>query len=374
MKEYKIFAINPGSTSTKIAYFNNKKQIFSANVKHDSAKLSEFPDISSQMPYRKQKIEDILRENHISLQGTDAFVGRGGGVMALEGGTYDIDETVLKHARSGANGIQHPAQLGSQLAESFRQKFGGRGFIVNPPDVDEFSDVARVTGIKDIFRSSHIHSLNQKETAIRHAHKIGKRYEECRFIVCHIGGGISIAAHKYGKMVDGTDIVGGEGPLAPTRAGAIPAAPLIRLCFSGKYNQEELLEKLTRNGGMVDHLGTSDAVEVFNRVQSGDKHAQLVWNAMIYQIIKAIGSMAAVLEGNVDGILLGGGMVHNEELVHKITEACSFIAPVTAYPGEFEMEAMAYGALRVLTGEEEPKKYTGAPIFTGFDFQTGVEK
>ncbi|MFA9463049.1 MAG: butyrate kinase [Velocimicrobium sp.] len=366
MMTYKIFTINPGSTSTKIALFENEKVLYSANVSHDANKLEEFDSISSQMPYRKETILKLLLENDISLDGVDAFVGRGGGLLPLEGGTYKIDDFLIDHARRGANGIAHPAQLGSQLADEFCKEYGGIGLVVNPPDVDEYEDIARVTGIKEITRSSHIHSLNQKETAIRHAVSLGKKYEDCNFIVCHIGGGISIASHRNGKMIDGTDIVEGEGAMAPTRAGAIPAAPLIHMCYSGLYSEKEMLSKCTRSGGIVDHLGTSDALVVSQRAEQGEPYAKLIWDAMIYQITKAIGSMACVLQGKVDGILLGGGMVYNKDLVKKITESCDFIAPVSAYPGEFEMEAMASGAIRVLEGAEVAKTYTGIPVFDGF--------
>jgi butyrate kinase len=367
MSTYKIFAINPGSTSTKIALFEGGKVVYSANVNHEAEKLAQFKDLSDQRLYRKETILNLLKENHISLEGVDAFVGRGGGLLALPGGTYEINEILLEHARIGANGVTHPAQLGSQLAHEFCQEYGGREFVVNPPDVDEYQDIARVTGIKEITRASHIHSLNQKETAIRHAESIGKKYEECNFVVCHIGGGISIAAHKLGKMVDGTDIVEGEGPMAPTRAGAVPAGPLIRLCYSGKYTEKEMLAKCTRNGGMVDLIGTADTLEISNRAAQGERYAKLIWDAMIYQIIKSIGSMAAVLHGKVDAILLGGGMVYNKDLVAQITEACSYIAPVVAYPGEFEMEAMASGAIRVLDQLETPKTYTGVATWNGFE-------
>jgi len=363
---YRIFAINPGSTSTKIALFEDDRKIFSENVSHDASELKKFGELSEQLPYRKDMILNILKEHGISLAGTDAFVGRGGGLLSVTGGTYEINDILLEHARTCRNGVIHPATLGSQLADEFAKEYGGKEFVINPPDTDEFDELARVTGIKEIERHSHLHALNLKETAIRHAQSMGKKYEDCNFIVCHIGGGISVSAHKKGRMIDGTDIVEGEGPLAPTRAGAIPAFPLIQLCFSGSYTEKELLDKCSRTGGMVDHLGTSDAVEVCRRAEEGDEYAALIWNAMIYQIIKTIGSMAAVLHGDADGILLGGGMVHSEDLVKQITDACSFIAPVTAYPGEFEMEAMAAGAVRVLSGEEEAKTYTGIPVWSGF--------
>lgn len=366
MGTYKVFAINPGSTSTKIALIEDDTTLFSANVSHDASKLAEFDGISAQLPYRKETILNLLKENNVSLEGVDAFVGRGGGLLSMEGGTYEIDETLLEHAERGANGVQHPAQLGSQLAEEFCKEFGGRGFVVNPPDVDELQDLARMTGIKGVYRNVHLHSLNLKETAIRHAASMGKKYEECNFVVCHIGGGISISAHREGRMIDGFDIVGGEGPMAPTRCGSVPVSALLK--YADGKELKELKSLCNKNGGFVSHLGISDALEVSNRAADGDKYADMLWNTMIYQITKCIGSMAVVLHGKIDGILLGGGMVYNEELVAKIKEACQWIAPVSAYPGEFEMEAMAAGAIRVLSGKERVKHYTGKPAWEGFDF------
>lgn len=362
----KIFAINPGSTSTKIALIEGENTLFSKNVAHDASKLAEFDGISAQLPYRKETILNLLSEDHVSLDDVDAFVGRGGGLLSMEGGVYEVDELLLDHATRGANGVQHPAQLGPQLANEFARQYQKPAFVVNPPDVDEMQDLARMTGLDGVYRSMHLHSLNLKETAIRHAQGMGKKYEECNFIVCHIGGGISVSAHRQGKMVDGNDIVGGEGPMAPTRCGDIPASALIKFC-AGK-DPREAKGICTRTGGLVSWLGTSDALEVTRRAADGDKKAEMVWNTMIYQITKYIGAMAAVLHGKVDGILLGGGMVHNKELVAAIREACGFIAPVSAYPGEFEMEAMASGAVRVLTGAEQVKKYSGKPAWNGFDF------
>lgn len=364
---YKIFAINPGSTSTKIALIEDETVLFSKNVSHDAAKLAEFDGISAQMPYRKETILNLLKENNISLDGVSAFVGRGGGLLPMEGGTYRIDATLLDHAVRGANGVQHPAQLGPQLANEFAREYNCPAFVVNPPDVDELQDLARLTGIKGVNRMVHLHALNLKETAIRHAQSQGKKYEEQNYVVCHIGGGISVSAHRNGKMVDGYDIVGGEGPMAPTRCGSVAVADLLR--YAAGKDLKEVKSVCTRSGGLVSHLGTSDALEVSNRAEAGDAYAKMVWDTMIYQINKCIGSMAAVLHGKVDGILLGGGMVYNKGLVAQIEEACGWIAPVSAYPGEFEMEAMASGAIRVLSGEEEAKTYTGVPVWSGFDFE-----
>ncbi len=362
----KIFAINPGSTSTKIALIDGDSTLFSKNVAHDANKLAEFDGISAQLPYRKETILNLLAEDHVTLDDVDAFVGRGGGLLSMEGGVYEVDELLLDHATRGANGVQHPAQLGPQLANEFARQYQKPAFVVNPPDVDEMQEIARMTGLEGVYRTMHLHSLNLKETAIRHAQGMGKKYEECNFIVCHIGGGISVSAHRQGKMVDGNDIVGGEGPMAPTRCGDIPASALIKYC-AGK-DPKEAKAICTRTGGLVSWLGTSDALEVTKRAAEGDKKAEMVWNTMIYQITKYIGAMAAVLHGQVDGILLGGGMVHNKQLVEAIKEACGFIAEVSAYPGEFEMEAMASGAARVLTGVEQAKKYSGKPAWEGFDF------
>lgn len=362
----KVFAINPGSTSTKIALFEDEQCLFSKNVSHDAAVLAQFQNISDQLPYRMETINSLLQENGVTLEGVDAFVGRGGGLLAMEGGTYAVDETLLEHAVKGANGVAHPAQLGPQIAQALAEQYGVKAYVVNPPDVDELQDIARMTGVSGVYRVIHLHALNLKETAIRHAASMGKRYEECRFVVCHIGGGVSVSAHRAGRMVDGYDIVGGEGPMAPTRCGAISVSNL--LSYIKDHDMKDVKALVTKTGGFVSQVGISDAIELTKRAAEGDKKAEMVWNAMIYQIAKAIGSMAAVLEGKVDGILLGGGMVHSKDLVEQLKSYCGWIAPVYAYPGEFEMEAMSAGAIRVLKGEEAVKYYSGKPAWTGFDF------
>ncbi len=363
---YRILTINPGSTSTKVGLFEGDEAVFTSNVAHEAEKLAEFATISDQLPYRRDCILETLRENDVDLASIDAFVGRGGGLLALVGGTYAVGETMLDHARRGANGVQHPANLGSQLASEFAGLAGGKpAFVVNPPDTDELCDYARVTGIKGVYRNVHLHALNLKETAIRHAAGMGRRYDECNFVVCHIGGGISVSAHQQGKMVDGYDIVGGEGMMAPTRCGAVPVAELLNYLEAG-HTTGEARKMCMKTGGFIDLLGTSDAREVEARIAEGDEAARLVWETMCYQINKCIGAMAATLHGKVDGILLGGGMVNSKALVSRIEEACGWIAPVSAYPGEFELEAMAAGAIRVLDGVEKPLEYTGEPAWSGF--------
>ena len=349
MNAYKVFTVNPGSTSTKIALFEGEKKLYSANVSHDAEVLAQYKTLGEQLAYRKETIENLLQENQVDLEGLDACVGRGGGLLAMDGGTYAIDELVLEHSINAANGVIHPACLGPSIANDFAETYGAKAYVVNPPDVDELQDLARLTGIKGVYRGVHLHALNLKETAIRHAETMGKKYGECNFIVCHIGGGISVSAHREGKMVDGFDIVGGEGPMAPTRCGSIAVADLLKYCADKDLKTVKQL--CTRNGGFVNHLGISDAIELTERAAKGDQYAEMLWNTMIYQIEKCIGSMATVLHGKVDGILLGGGMVYNKGLVAQIKDACEWIAPVSAYPGEFEMEAMASGAARVLDGK-----------------------
>ena len=365
-KKYKFFVINPGSTSTKIGLFENEKELFSVNVSHDAAKLKEFKEISDQLPYRKETIMNELAKKNITLEGVDAFVGRGGGLVGLEGGTYIVEETLLNHARIGFT-VKHPATLGSQLAHEFANTYGGKAFVVNPPDVDELHLIARVSGFHEVPRESRGHPLNQKEVGIRYANEIGKRYEDLNLVISHIGGGVSVTAHQKGRMIDTTDCVNGDGPMAPTRSGAITANSVVKLCFSGKYTEREMYDRITKTGGLVDHLGTSDAREVVERINKGDAYAKLIYDAMIYQIGKNIGAYATVMNGEVDAILLTGGIAHDAYLVEGITKMVKYIAPVKVFAGEFEMEALAAGAWRVLTGREEAKVYTGIPVWNGFE-------
>lgn len=362
---WRVLVINPGSTSTKVGLFDGERAVFTVNVAHEASELAKFAGVSDQLPYRVGLIEQALAENGVELASIDAFVGRGGGLLPLPGGTYEVDDVLLDHATRGANGVQHPAQLGPQIAHAFAGRAGKPAFVVNPPDTDELCDEARMTGARGVYRHVHLHALNLKETAIRHAASAGRAYEECRFVVCHIGGGISVSAHDRGRMVDGADIVGGEGPMAPTRCGALPVAEVLDYLDAG-HATADVRRMCMKTGGFVDLLGTSDALEVSRRAEAGDEACSRAWDAMVYQICKEIGAMAAALGGNVDGILLGGGMVHNKGLVRAIEERCGWIAPVFAYPGEFELEAMAAGARRVLDGVEKPLRYSGKPVFKGF--------
>ena len=362
-KIYRLCAITLGSTSTKIAMFDNDVMLFSTNVTHEARKLKEFKEIVEQLPYRKQTVLQELAGRQVSLEGVDAFISAGGGLVSLEGGTYIANETLLHHSRIGFS-VKHPNTLGNLMVDEFARQFGGKAFIVNPPDVDELDLVARLCGWNNVYRESRGHPLNHKEVAQRYAKEIGRRYEDINLVVCHAGGGLSIAAHRKGRMVDTSDAIQGDGPMAPTRSGAIPVAAVIKMCFSGEFTEREMHERVSKNGGLVEHLGTSDVREVAAMIKAGDGHAKAIYDAMVYQIGKYIGAYAAVLHGQVDGIILTGGMSHDTNLVARVREMVEFIAPVKVYPGELELEAMANGALRVLNGQEEA---TGLYRHSGLD-------
>lgn len=360
---YKIFVINPGSTSTKLAYFEDEKKLFETSIFHDAPELAKFPTINDQLPYRKQMILDFLKKNSIDLTGVDAIVGRGGGTMPCRSGVYEITDKLLEDARNAAGGVYHPSNLGPQLAKEMQKLYGGRIFIVDSPVTDELADVARITGLSGFYRRAHMHALNLKATARVHCRQTGAKYEEGRYIVCHIDGGMSISAHDHGRIIDSTDAAGGEGPFTPTRTGSLDCLDL--LDYLKNKNPAEIRRICCGEGGLASHFGTSNADTVHKLAEDCDPKAILVWDAMIYNICKHIGSMAAVLSGRVDGIVCGGGLLRFADLREQIRSRCEWIAPVSFYPGEFEHEAMAAGALRVLKGEEELQIYTGEPVWKG---------
>lgn len=364
-KIFRILAINPGSTSTKIALFDNESEIFSTNIAHGKDELAEFKEIQDQKDYRRMMVEKTMQDKGYSLEEVDIFVGRGGGLLAATGGTYEVTELLRDHASRGMNG-QHPAQLASQICGDFADKYGKKAYVVNPPDVDEFDEISRVAGLKDVFRESHIHALNQKEIALRFCAEKGVEYSSQNLVVCHLGGGISITAHRDGRMVDSNDIIKGSGPMTPTRAGDLPYVSVIELAYSGKYTKKELTNRLNKSGGLLDHFGTDDSREIEKMIASGDKYAEIVYDGMIYQIAKYIGAMAVALKGKIDAIILTGGISHSKYVVDKIMEYAGWIGEIVIMPGEFEMEALAAGAYRVASGQEQPTLYTGEPVWTGF--------
>lgn len=365
---YKVFVINPGSTSTKLAYFEDETKLCEANVFHDAPELARLGSVSSQFGYRKQMILDFLEENGIDLNDADAIVGRGGASASVNGGTYEVNDKLLQDIANQVTKVDHPANLGVPLAAELAAEHGCRAFMVDSPKVDEFIDEARITGIDGLYRGSSLHVLNLRGTARLHCVKYGIKYEESNLIVCHIDGGMSVSAHRKGRMIDGTNNAWGEGPFTPTRIGALPAQIAVEyFSDSSKGGKPSIGDACTRSGGFVSHFGTSNSDKVHAMVEAGDPKATRVWNAMLYNICKSIGEMAVVLSGEVDAIVCGGGLLRFSDLCGYITERCSWIAPVYFYPGEVEHEAMAAGALRVLRGEEEAQVYTGVPIWNGFE-------
>lgn len=365
-KIYKIFSLSPGSTSTKLAVFENEKLIFKSNVAHDTEKLKEFREISDQLFYRRETILSELAKAGISLRDMDAFAAYSGGLESMVGGIYPVNNILLQHSRDGKT-VKHPAILGAQLIHSFSAEYGAPALLVNPPDVDEFEDLSRITGLKGIYRESRVHVLNQKEVAMRYAKELGKSYGDCNFVVCHIGGGLSVTAHKKGFMVDGNDVLNGDGPMAPNRSGEIPAVPLIKMCYSGNYTEKEMIAKISKTGGLMGHLNTDNTMGIVERIKNGDKYAGLIYDGMAYQLSKSIGAYAVVLEGKVDGIILTGGVSNDTYFTDQVAIRCSWIAPIKVYGGDFEMEALASGAVRALSGAEKMKEYTGIPVWNGFN-------
>ena len=365
---YKIFTLSPGSTSTKLAVFDGDHMLFKANVQHDPAKLKSFARVSEQKPYRVETILNELRANGIAIEDMDAFAAYSGGLVSTPGGIFPVNDKILEDCSSGRL-MEHPAILGAQIIGAFAEQTGKPAYLVNPPDVDEFDDVARLTGIKGIYRESHVHVLNQKEVAMRAARELGKRYDECNFVVCHVGGGLSITAQKHGRIVDGNDVLNGDGPMAPNRSGYVPLLPVVKMCFSGKYTEQEMKTKVSKTGGLVSLLGTDNMLEIEARIAKGDMWAKLVFENFAYQLAKYIGSYACVLEGKVDAVVMTGGVSNDKAFIELVKRYAGWVAPFIVYGGDFEMEALASGAVRALSGEEELKEYTGEPVWNGFDFE-----
>lgn len=361
---HRLLIINPGSTSTKISVYDDDKCLFTESVFHDAPELLRYPTTNDQMPFRTAVIMDILKRHDIEIKTINVWVGRGGCAYSQKSGVMEIDKALVEDTASDKGGSDHPAKLGVMLAYQFGTKYGGAMYTLNPTNVDELCPYARITGIKGVYRRAQTHVLNQKAVAKIHAKSIGKTYETCSFIVCHIDGGITITAHKNGKMIDSTEGAGGDGPFTPTRLGSIPVMEIAN--FAQEHGTEVLKTMCSRSGGFVSHFGTSDARKVHAMKENGDEKATLIWDAMVYQICKSIGAMAAVLDGHVDAIILTGGLVRYDDIPAMIRAKCSFIAPVVTYPGEVEQEELAGAALDVLRGKEKAFRYTGKPVFQGF--------
>lgn len=353
---YKLLIINPGSTSTKIGVYEDEKELLVETLRHSSEELGAYESIYAQKDFRKSVILNVLREKNFDITTLNAVVGRGGMLKPMAGGTYEVNENLLKDLKDGVQG-EHASNLGGILANEIAKELGLRAFIVDPVVVDELEEVARLSGVPDIPRKSKFHALNQKAVAKRFGKESGKGYDNLNLIVTHMGGGVSVGAHSYGKVIDVNNALDGDGPFSPERAGSVPVGDLIKMCFSGKYSQAEVYNKIVGRGGFVAYLETNDAREVLKLKEDGNEFAGLVYDAFIYQVSKSVGEMAAVLKGKVDAIILTGGIAYSDKVVNDIKERTGWIADTVVYPGEDELLALAQGAIRVLSGEEEAKIY-----------------
>ncbi|MBP1950407.1 butyrate kinase [Virgibacillus litoralis] len=353
---FRILVINPGSTSTKIGVFDNENCIFEKTIRHDADNIAQFSRVIDQYDFRRRVILEQLDYEGINISKLSAVCGRGGLLRPIEGGTYEVNEAMLEDLKIGYNG-EHASNLGGIIAYEIAAGLNIPSFIVDPVVVDEFNEIARYSGVPEIPRKSIFHALNQKAVARRAAKDIGKPYTDVNLIVTHMGGGITIGAHQNGKVIDVNNGLHGDGPFSPERAGTVPAGDLVALCFSGQYYRDEIMRKLVGRGGLMAYLQTNDAVEVESRIDTGDEYATSVYDAMAYQIAKEIGSMSTVLKGNVDAIVLTGGLAYGRSFVDMISERVKWIADTTIYPGENELQALNEGTLRVLRGEESSKTY-----------------
>lgn len=353
---YKLLIINPGSTSTKIGVYENEKELFEETLRHTNEEIKRYDTIYDQFGFRKEVILNVLKEKNFDIKTLSAVVGRGGMLKPVEGGTYAVNDAMVEDLKVGVQG-PHASNLGGIIAKSIGDELSIPSFIVDPVVTDELADVARLSGVPELPRKSKFHALNQKAVAKRYGKESGKGYENLNLVVVHMGGGVSVGAHKHGKVVDVNNALDGDGPFSPERAGSVPIGDLIKLCFSGKYSEAEVYGKVVGKGGFVGYLNTNDVKGVIDKMEEGDKECEAIYKAFVYQIAKAIGEMSVVLEGKVDQIVFTGGIAYSPTLVPDLKAKVEWIAPVTVYPGEDELLALAQGAIRVLDGEEEAKVY-----------------
>jgi len=357
---YRVLAINPGSTSTKIAVFDDETPVFTKTLRHDPKELEPFGGIIEQYDFRKGLVLQAMEENNVPADTLEAVVGRGGLVRSCPGGTYAVNEKMMTDLRDPSLwGRIHASNLGAFIANSIADDLSIPAFIVDPVTVDEFDDMARLSGIPEIERKSLFHALNIRYTARHAAKDLGKNFEQCTMVAVHMGGGITIGAIKQGLVVDVNNALLGMGPFSPQRAGALPIGDLIDMCFSGKWTKKELNDYLTKKAGLLAYLGSDDGIWIEKEIEKGNEKVTFIHETMCYQIAKEIGAMATVLEGKTDAIFLTGGLAYNPFLVESLKRRTSWIAPVLLYPGEKEMEALSEGGVRVLKGIEKAKEYKG---------------
>ncbi|NCA75699.1 MAG: butyrate kinase [Alphaproteobacteria bacterium] len=357
MEKIRILAINPGSTSTKIAVYQNTEPIFLKNIKHTTEELAPFSKITDQFEFRKEIILQQLKEADIHIESLNAVVGRGGLVKPIPSGVYEVNDAMIADLRNSPVG-EHASSLGGLIAQNLVQSLPGvKAFIADPVVVDELCGLARISGHPMFNRISIFHALNQKAVAREFAKSIQSKYEDLNLIVVHLGGGISVGAHQKGSVIDVNQALSGEGPFSPERSGTLPVDQLVKVCYSGNYTQKQVLRMITGEGGLVAYLGTNNAYEVEKMVESGNEHAKLIYQAMAYQVAKCVGEMFVVLQCEVDAILITGGIAFDKTFVSWIQDRIHKIAPVHVYPGEDEMRALAINALMVLKGELAVKVY-----------------
>lgn len=362
----KLLIINPGSTSTKISVYQDEEKLFEESIFHDAPELLKYPHVNGQVPFRKGVILDFLKRHDVSLDDIDAFVGRGGSAVACRSGVMEINELLYEDTRDAKGGSEHPAKLGVMLAHELAKECGKKAYTMDPTNVDELIDEARLTGIKGVYRNAQTHVLNQKAVARKHCLLHDMKYEESDLIVCHIDGGITVSAHHHGRIIDSNVGSGGDGAFTPTRIGSVPVLPL--LDYIDAHSTQDVRTMCSRSGGFVSYFGTSNFETIRKRAMNGDPKANLIIRSMVYQIGKQIGSMAVTLKGKVDAILLTGGLTIHKEIVDPLKESCSWIADIFVYPGELEQEALALETLKALRGERPLLVYEGKPVFSGFGF------
>jgi butyrate kinase len=356
MDNVRVIAINPGSTSTKIAVFQNDKAVFLKTIKHTAEELAPYPKITDQFLFRKNIILQQLAEAGINLEQVKAVVGRGGILKPIPSGVYEVNEIMINDLTHSET--EHASNLGGLIAGDLIKSIpGAKAFIADPVVVDELEPLARLAGHPLFKRVSIFHALNQKAIAREYARAVQKKYEEVNLIVAHLGGGITVGAHKKGKVIDVNQGVDGEGPYSPERSGTLPVNQIIKMCFSGEYDIKQIKKMVTGEGGLVAYLGTNNAAEVEQRVKAGDEQARLVYQGMAYQVAKMIGEMYTVLKCEVDAILITGGVAYDKMFVSWIQERVYKLAPVQIYPGEDEMRALAQNGIMVLKGDIIPTEY-----------------
>jgi butyrate kinase len=351
-----LLIINPGSTSTKLALFNGDRELESEVIRHDTAELGRFDNVADQFTYRMKGIDLWIDSLEFDPSDLRAVVGRGAPLKPLDGGSYAISEQMLDDLKT-MRYSNHASNLGAIIAHALAERYNVSSLISDPITVDNFTELARVSGVPEIERKCRVHALNIKEVSRREAALVGKRLEEVNYVTAHMGGGVSVAALERGRVVDVNDALLGMGPFSPDRAGALPIGGLVKLCYSGEFTEKELINKLSRNSGLMAYVGKADLRDIEAMIDAGDDNALLYFNAMAYQIAKEIGQAATVLKGNLEAIILTGGMANSTRLTDEITQYVAYIKPVIVVPGEFEMEALAAAGVRYLTGEEELREY-----------------